>query len=548
MQSDYIPDYIIVGAGSAGCALAEALSRSGKHRVLVLEAGGSDRRFWIDVPLGYGKLFFDPKVNWCYETAPDPGLNGRTDYWPRGKVLGGSSSINAMVFIRGQAADFDDWKAEGCTGWGFDDVLPTFKAMETNQAGADDWRGGRGPLHVADVSDRLHPLCERFIAAGRDVQIPHNTDFNGETQEGVGTLQLTIGPDAKRFSAARAFLRPAMKRANVRVETDVLTDHILFEGKRAVGVQATKNGKPVTYRANAGVIVCAGAIESPCILQRSGIGPGATLQKFGIDVVQENKNVGAHMQDHLGMGYAHRSRVPTLNQALRPWWGKAWAGMQYLLTGCGPLGLSINQAGGFVRSSPLRDRPNIQLYLQTLTTTQIPRAANGHGGERPLMNPDPFQAFSLGMSSCRPKSRGHLSLASSVAGDKPLIHPNSFSHPDDMVEMVEGTRLLFRMAEAAPLAEVIDGALMPDLITADDDALADDISNRSSTVFHPCGTCRMSADVAASVVDPQLRVHGVDGLHVADASIFPTVLSGNLNAAAIMVGLRAADLIQETGS
>lgn len=535
-------DYIIVGAGSAGCALAEGLTRSGRDRVLVLEAGGSDRRFWIDVPLGYGKLFFDTSVNWCYETEPDPGLDGRADFWPRGKVLGGSSSINAMVYIRGQAEDYDTWRDEGCTGWGYDDVLPVFKSFEDTQAGADAWRGSGGPLHVADVSNRLHPLSDRFIRAGEAVGFPRNADFNGASQEGVGCLQLTIGADSKRMSASRAFLRPARNRENLTVETHALTNRLVFDGRRAVGVDYTRRGERKTVKAEKAVIVCAGAVESPAILMRSGIGPAGDLMAHGIEVVHDNANVGRHLQDHLGMNYIYRSKVPTLNHALRSWWGKGWAGAQYLFTGRGPLGLSINQAGGFVRSSDARDRANIQLYLQALTTSETPRVGN----ERPVMNPDSFEAFGLGLSSCRPKSRGSIRLRSARAGDRPVIQPNSFSDPDgsDMAEMIEGARQVFRMANAGPLAEIIDGPLNPVLESADDVGLEADIRARAGTVFHPCGTCRMGPDPATSVVDPTLRVHGIDGLRVADASIFPHILSGNLNAASIMTGRKAADLMK----
>jgi choline dehydrogenase len=536
-------DYIVVGAGSAGCALAEGLSRSGRDRVLVLEAGGSDRRFWIDVPLGYGKLFFDPKVNWCYDTEPDPGLNGRRDFWPRGRVLGGSSSINAMVFIRGQAEDFDGWRDAGCVGWGYDDVLPVFKAMETYAAGADDWRGAGGPVPVRGAAHSLHPLSERFIRAGEAVGLTRNADVNGATQEGVGYLQFTIGADGKRCSAAKAFLRPALDRANIMVETGALTTGLIFDGRRCTGVAFEQRGQARTAHAAKGVILCAGAVESPAILMRSGIGPGDDLAALGIPVRHANAQVGRNLQDHLGMNYVYRSRVPTLNGVLRPWWGKALAGARYLATGRGPLSLSINQAGGFVRTSGANDRPNIQLYFQALTTSQTPRA----GGERPLMSPDPFEAFALGLSSCRPKSRGRLTLRSARPGDSPRIQPNSFSDPGgaDMAEMIEGARLIFRMARTAPLAEVIAAPLDPALETAADAALAADVRARAGTVFHPCGTCRMGADAAESVVDPRLRVHGVDGLRVADASVFPSILSGNLNAAAMMVGRKAADLIAE---
>ncbi|MHC8508654.1 MAG: GMC family oxidoreductase [Rhodospirillales bacterium] len=539
-DTDDAVDYVIIGAGSAGAALAEGLSRSGRMRVALLEAGGDDRRFWINTPLGYGRLFNNPAVNWCYETEPDAGLNGRRDFWPRGRVLGGSSAVNAMVFIRGQAADFEDWKAAGCPGWGYDDVLPVFKAMETNQAGADAWRGGEGPVHVADVSARLHPLAERFIRAGESAGFARNRDFNGAAQEGFGAYQFTIGPDARRVSAARAFLRPAAGRENLRVLTGALAARVVFEGRRAAGVEYIRRGARHTVRARAGVVLCAGVVETPVLLMRSGIGPGPVLQNLGVAPVFANPNVGRHLQDHMGANYYYRSRIRTLNSRLRSWPAKALAGAEYLLARRGPLALSLNQAGGFVRSSPARERPNIQLYLQALTATQTPQSGN----ERPLLRPDPFEAFALGTSSCRPKSRGEILAASPDPAAQPLIKPNAFSHPDDMAELIEAARVIFRLANAPPLAEVSAGPLDAGLDAGASDAvLEDDLRARAATVYHPCGTCRMGPDAETSVVDPHLRVHGAEALYAADASVLPHVLAGNLNAVSMMIGLRAVKMI-----
>ena len=332
-------DFIVVGSGSAGSVVAERLTANGRFSVLVLEAGGSDRRFFVQMPLGYGKTFFDPAVNWNYATEPDPGLAGNADHWPRGKILGGSSSINAMVWIRGQREDFDAWASAGNPGWGFDDLLPVFKAVEDNEAGANEWRGRGGPVHVTDNRARVHPLTQRFLKAGQQAGLPLNDDFNGASQEGVGVYQITT-KGGRRMSAARAFLRPAMKRPNLRVEMNALATRILFEGKRAVGVEYLRNGRTVTARAGREVILCSGSVNSPQLLQLSGVGPANLLQGLGIPVVHANANVGANLQDHHGINYTWKGKVPTLNQILRPWWGKLMVGAQYLLLRTGPLSMS----------------------------------------------------------------------------------------------------------------------------------------------------------------------------------------------------------------
>ena len=529
-------DYIIVGAGSAGCVLADRLTASGKHRVTVLEAGGSDRRFFVMLPLGYGKLFYDPAVNWLYKTEPDPGLAGQRDHWPRGKVLGGSSSINAMVYIRGHQADYEEWEAAGNPGWGWPDVLAAYKAIENTEAGGDAWRGSGGPLFISANRKGLHPLVTDYIAACETAGLPHNPDFNGERQEGAGIYQMTIHK-ARRNSAARAFLRPAMKRQNCRVVTGAMVTRVVIEEGRAVGVEYVRDGQTRILRAKAEVILSGGAINSPQILQLSGIGPGALLQSLGIQVLRDNPNVGNHLSDHQGINYTWKMKVPTYNDELRPWWGKLIAGMKYVLAGAGPLSKSINHAGGFFRTSPDLLRPNMQLYMQAFSTL-IPRE-----GERPILTPDPFPGMSIGLSNCRPTSRGHIRLRSPDPLAHPAITANAFSTDHDVQEMLLAVKYLRHLAAQPPLARLIVEELRPGPDVTTDEALIADFRARSGTVYHPSCTCRMGPDAATSVVDARLRVHGVAGLRVIDASSFPNLIAGNTNAPAMMLGWKGAELV-----
>ena len=519
-------DFIIVGAGSAGCTLAARLTESGAHRVLLLEAGGSDRRFWIQLPIGYGKSFHDPRVNWMYRTEPEPALGGREGYWPRGKVLGGSSSINAMVHVRGQAADFDDWKARGNPGWGWNDVLPYFRKSEC-------------ALHVTDVARDCHPLCDAYLNACTEIGLGRTPDFNGPNQEGVGLYRIATR-NGQRLSAARAYLWPAMSRTSLRVETHAHATRILFEGRRAIGVEYRVGGNVKTARARREVILAAGAIASPQLLQLSGVGAGALLQANGIAVTHDSPAVGRNLQDHLCIDHLYGSRRATLNQELGTWRGRIRAGLRYLLWRRGPLAMSVNQGGGFVRTRPQLSRPNIQLYFSPLSYTRaVP-------GERALMRPDRFPGFLLSAQPCRPTSRGHLQIRDRDPFAPPAIFPNSLATQEDRGAMLEASRFLRRLAAAPSLAAIIADELQPGATVQSDEELFDDIKRRASTVFHPVGTCRMGPDQKDDVVNSELMVHGLQALRVVDASIFPAVTSGNTNAPTIMVAEKGADLILGT--
>ncbi len=530
-------DYIIVGAGSAGCVLAERLTASGRHSVTLIEAGGSDLRTYVHLPLGYGKLFYDPAVNWMYQTEPDPGLAGNRDHWPRGKLLGGSSSINAMVWVRGHPADYDDW-GRAAPGWGWDDCLPAYRAIEDNEAGADHWRGQGGPLFISANRRGLHPLVRDYISACGQAGLAETADFNGATQEGAGTYQMTI-KGARRNSAARAFLRPAMRRPNLRVLTHAQVTRVLVQAGRAVGVEMRQGGVKRSLGARAEVIVSGGAINSPQLLQLSGIGPGGHLQSLGLPVLADNPNVGAHLSDHQGLNYTWAMTVPTYNDELRPWWGKVLAGLKYALAGAGPLAQSINHGGGFFRTDPALPRPNMQLYMQAFSTL-IPR-----NGERPILSPDPWSGLSLGLSNCRPTSCGTIRLRSPDPLAHPVIVANAYSTDHDVAEMLAAVKMLRHIASQPALARLISRELRPGPEVTTDEDLIEDLRKRSGTVYHPCGTCRMAADPATSVLDTRLRVRGVAGLRVIDASSFPNLIAGNTNAPAILVGWKGAALVLE---
>ncbi|MGB3317020.1 MAG: GMC family oxidoreductase N-terminal domain-containing protein [Albidovulum sp.] len=529
-------DYIVVGAGSAGSVLAERLSANGRHKVLVLEAGGSDRRFYVHLPLGYGKLFFDPAVNWMYKTEPDPGLAGNQDFWPRGKILGGSSSINAMVWIRGHQSDYDDWAERAGPGWGWDAVREAYRAIEDNEAGGNELRGKGGPLFISANRTDLHPLVESYIGASEAAGLPRNADFNGVEQEGVGIYQMTIR-EARRNSASRAFLRPAMKRPNVTVLTHAHVTRVLFEGRRAVGVEYRRGGRLHEVRAGREVILSGGAINSPQLLMLSGVGPVDHLKSQGIEVIADSPQIGQNLNDHQGVNYTWRMNVPTYNDILRPWWGKMLVGMKYFMGGKGPLAKSINHAGGFFRTSPDLPRPNMQLYFQAFSTL-VPRV-----GERPLLTPDPFSGLSIGLSNCRPTSRGEITLNSADPFAPPRIVANAFSTDHDVDEMLLAVKYLRKIAAQEPMRSLIAEELRPGPEVISDEDLIADFRVRSGTVFHPSCTVRMGSDPATSAVDPDLKVHGVEGLRVCDASVFPTLIGGNTNAPSILTGWIGADRI-----
>ncbi|AOW15666.1 choline dehydrogenase [Hydrogenophaga crassostreae] len=533
-MTDY--DYIIVGAGSAGCVLANRLSTGGLYSVLILEAGGSDKSPLVQVPLGYGLTFSHPGYNWMYHTEPDPALAHRNLYWPRGKVLGGSSSINAMVYIRGQATDFDDWCAAGNPGWAWQDVLPYFKKSENHVWGASAFHGAGGEWHVSDFTQQVHPLCNTFIETGKALGWAHTLDFNGEQSEGVGLWQMNIR-NGVRESTANAFLRPAMKRANLKVLTQAHATRIVLEGQRAVGVECLIKGTRHVFRAHKEVVLSGGAINSPQLLQLSGIGDGALLHKMGIAVQQLSPQVGQGLQDHLGASYFFRSRVRTLNNDLYPLHGKLKAGLRYLLGKRGPLAMSVNQAGAFVRSNPDLQRPDMHLYFNPISYS------NDAIKPGKLREPDPFPGFLMSFNACRPTSRGSVSIRSSDPTAKPVITTNFLSTSQDVQDVIAGSQLLRRIAATRPLADVVESEHMPGPAVQSEEQALEDFRQRSGSVFHASSTCSMGPTLARGVVDARLRVHGIERLRVIDASVFPAVTSGNTNAPTVMVAEKGAEMI-----
>jgi choline dehydrogenase len=519
-------DYVIVGAGSAGCVLANRLTADGRSTVLLLEAGPRDRDFWIHVPLGYGKLFARTDVNWAYQSEPEPALNGRRVFTPRGKVLGGSSSINGLVHIRGQREDYDGW---GVPGWEFDDLLPYFKKSEDHAHGASDWHGAGGPLAVSDLPDR-HELCDAFIASTMALGIPRNDDFNGPTQEGTGYYQ-TTARNGRRCSTAVGYLRPAQRRPNLRVEVEALATRVLFEGRRAIGVAYEAGGAKHEVRAARDVILAAGTINTPQLLQLSGVGPRALLERHGIPLVHDAPGVGEDLQDHFYCRTFWRCTRPiTLNDDMLSLWRQAKIGLQYLLFRRGPLTVSAGYAGAFVRTRPEILRPDAQLYFINFSTAK-------RGGVL-----HPFSGFTLSVSQTYVESRGSLCIASSDPHAPPSIRYNYLATDNDRRVMVDGLKLIRRIAGTAPLRDYVAAEEFPGpRVQSDEDWLAF-CREAGDTVFHPTSTCRMGTD-ARAVVDPELRLRGFEGLRVVDASVLPAVPSGNINATVIAVGEKAADLI-----
>ena len=522
-------DYIVVGAGSAGCVLANRLTASGRHRVLLLEAGGHDRRLWIHIPLGYGKLFADSRVNWLYKTEPEPELDNRQVIQPRGKVLGGSSSINGLLYLRGQPADYDHWRQLGNSGWSFDDVLPYFRRAEHQERGEDALHGVGGPLAVSNVCEP-HPLCEAFIDAAQQAGYPRNDDFNGATQEGAGYFQLTA-KNGRRWSTAVGYLREARRRSNLVVETNALASRILFEGRRAVGVEYRQGGTTRTARASGEVVLAGGAFNSPLLMQLSGLGPAELLRTHGVEVTADMPGVGDDLQDHLQVRIQYRCTEPiTMNDVVNNWRQRIGAGMRYALFRKGLLAIGAGYAGGFFRTSANVATPDVQVHFIIFS------------GEASGAALHPFPGFIASICQLRPESRGFVRIKSADPAAPPAIQPRYLSDPIDRDTVVAGLKLLRGiMAQPAMQHYIAEERVPGPKVTSDADLLAF-ARSAGTTVFHPTSTCRMGAD-ANAVVDERLRVRGIGNLRVVDASIMPTVVSGNTNAAVVMIAEKGADMI-----
>lgn len=524
-------DYIVVGAGSAGCVLANRLSASGKHSVLLLEAGPKDNNIWIHIPIGYGKTMWDPVYNWKFETEPDPGMNNRKVYWPRGRGLGGSSSINGLIYVRGQHEDYDRWAALGNKGWGWKDVLPWFIKCEHNTRGASEYHGADGPLWCSDIEEK-HELMEAIIRGSNEIGIPRNDDFNGAKQEGVGYYQL-FTRKGWRCSTAAAYLKPAKGRSNLRVETDAHATGIVFEGSRAAGIRYEQHGTTHEARAAKEVILAAGALQSPQLLQLSGVGPAALLKEHGIPVVKDLPGVGANLQDHLQVRLIYKCTKPiTTNDQLASWPGQIKMGLQWLLFKRGPLAIGINQGGLFTRALPESKTPDIQFHFATLSA------------EMAGAKPHPFSGFTMSVCQLQPESRGTVTLKSRDAKQPPAMQPNYLSAEIDRRTTVAGMKVARAIAAAPSMRNYVKEEYKPGPAATSDADLLEFARNNGATIFHPSGTCKMGAD-AMAVVDERLRVHGVAGLRVVDCSIMPTLVSGNTNAPAVMIAEKAADMILE---
>lgn len=522
-------DFIVIGAGSAGCVVANRLSADQGNSVLLLEAGGPDSNPWIHIPVGYFKTMHNPAVDWCLRTEPDPGLNGRSLEWPRGKVLGGSSSLNGLVYVRGQPADYDRWAQMGNTGWGWREVLPLFRKSEDQENGESEFHGEGGPLKVSNMR-MSRPICDAWVAAAQTLGYPFNPDCNGATQEGVGYAQLTAHR-GRRCSTAVAFLNPVRNRPNLRILTRAQTTKIEIEGGRATGVRfIDSNGQEQVATARAEIVLSAGAIGSPHVLMMSGIGDPEMLMAQGVKPVVASPEVGQNLQDHLQARLVYKCNETTLNDEVRSIIGKARIAAQYALFRTGPMTMAASLAIGFLRTRPELETPDIQFHIQ-------PWSADSPGA-----GVHPFSAFTVSVCQLRPESRGYLNLKSPDFRVPLGIHPNYLSTETDRQTMLNGVRIARRISEQAPLKKRIASAHSPRDDIKDDAALLEWLRNTATTIYHPTGTCRMGIDTHA-VLDPQLRVRGVAGLRVADCSIMPEIVSGNTNAPAIMIGEKVSMMI-----
>lgn len=529
-------DFIIVGAGSTGCILANRLTESGQFSVLLLEAGPEDKSLWIKVPVGFAKTYNNPTYNYMYHTQPQAEMAGRSLYAPRGKVIGGSGSINAMIYVRGNAQDFDDWQAAGNPGWGYDDVLPYFKKLEAHPAGETPFHSSKGLIHITRIKERIHPVCNSFLNAAAELSLPINDDFNGKTLAGAGTYDVNIHKGV-RDSSNTAYLKPARKRPNLTIKTMAQVDKVLLDDElNATGVEVRLNNQNTSFIANKEVLLCGGAVGTPKLLQLSGIGDPKLLEQHGISVRHPLPAVGENLQDHHCVSYYYKSNIKTLNDEFRSLLGQFKAGVQYAFNRTGPLSLSINQAGGFFKGQAQGIQPNIQLYFNPMSY-QIPNNPNAK------LKPEPYSGFLMAFNSCRPTSKGFIKIASAYPNDAPLIQPNYLTTKKDQQEAIQGSQLIRQFIKTAALQQVTVKEILPGDKVKDEDSMLQYYRENGGSIYHLCGTCAMGPDPALHVVNHQLKVHGISRLRIIDASIFPNITSGNINAPVMMVAEKGAEMV-----